>query len=128
MSGPFPVQPRSFAGERAGRRRLAIRVIGETGARAAKRPFADVLHPPTHRRRRWTLLDRAPRDVVRRGLARLGRLVVNRIGGLLLRWRGGGAEAVQLVHELDHRCFELEQRVEELERELAAALAAGGGR
>ncbi len=125
MPDPFPVTPRSFAGERAGRRQLAIRIIGETGARAAHRPFADELHPPTKRTARWTLLDRVPRDIARRGLGRLNRLVVNRIGGLLLRWRGGGPEAVQLVHQLDHRCFELEQRIEELEGQLAAARAAG---
>ncbi len=125
MPGPFPVKPRSFAGERTGRRRLAIRIIGETGARAAHRPFADSLHPATTRTGRWTVLDRVPKDIARRGLGRINRFVVNRVGGLLLRWRGGGPEAVRLVHQLDHRCFELEQRIEELEGQLAAARADG---
>lgn len=104
-----------------GDRALAIRVIGETGARAAGRPFADTLHPPSHRRRFDLGLDRVPGDVVRRGLRKLDRVVVRYLGGALLRLRRvDAAMAVAQVHELDHRCFDLEQRVAELEAAPAA--------
>lgn len=113
-------QPERGPGRVRGDRALAIRVIGETGSRAARRPFAAELHPAA----RWPPLnlglDRVPRDVVRRALRRLDRLVVRYAGGALLAMRRvDRADAVRLVHRLDHRCFELEQHVASLEAETA---------
>lgn len=95
---------------------MAVRIIGETGARAARRPFAAALHPPARWRPIHLGLHRAPRDVIRRGLRRIDRLVVRRAGRVLLALRRvDRAEAVRQVHRLDHRCFELEQRLASLE-------------
>ena len=107
-----------------GDRALAIRLIGETGARAARRPFAEILHPPSRRRDVDLRLDRVPGDVARRALRRIDRMIVRYLGGALLEMRRvDAAEAVRQVHRLDHRCSELERRVAMLERERA-----GGGR
>lgn len=108
VPSPFPVTPRAFEGERAGRRALAVRIIGETGARAAQRSFADEMHPPSRFRAPGLGLDRVPGDVVRRGMAKFSRLVVNRAGGVLLRIRRGDADRVAEVHRLDHERFERE--------------------
>lgn len=113
------------AGGRDGARALAVRVIGETGARAARRPFADAVHParppvPAGRRRLEAVLDRVPSDLARRVLRRADRALVDRAGGLLLALRRVDRdEAVRQLHHLDHRCFELEQRVRALEARAA---------
>lgn len=106
VSSPFPVTGPTFDGERAGRRALAVRIIGETGARAADRPFADRLHPPSRIPVIDLGLDRIPKDVVRRGMGRISRLVVNRAGGLLLRMRRGSPDRVAQIHRLDHEEFD----------------------
>lgn len=99
-----------------GDRALAVRVIGETGARAAGRPFADALHPPSRVPRVDLGLDRVPHDLARRALRKLDRVVVRYLGGALLRLRRvDDATAVAQVHALDHRCSELERRIAELE-------------
>jgi hypothetical protein len=99
-----------------GDRALAVRVIRETGARAAERPYADVLHHPSRRPLPEVGLDRVPGDVVRRALRRADRSAVRHLGRvMLLLRRGGGRDAVEWVHRLDHRCSELELRLTALE-------------
>ncbi len=99
----------------AGARQLAIRVIGETGGRAAGRSFADALHPPRPTPR--FSIERVPGQLTRRVLRRIDRVIVERAGGFLVaRRRVDRAEAVRQVHRLDHRCADLERQVAELER------------
>ena len=92
-----------------GARALAIRVIGETGARAAGRPFATVLHPPRSPGLGHRLIQRVPSTYVQRVFRRIDRWLVERAGGALLALRRvDRVEAVRQVHRLDHRCTDLE--------------------